>query len=989
MHSVIAMYNSCQRLGNQLAVALEKAQLFSEREQRLAELNVINAIGQVVNSTLDIERMLSQVYECLAVFMHMDSFLGIVYRSDLNQIVTALLVDEGKVSFEFRNEQPAPGSLVDWIIVQRQPLMFGDLRSASETRGFELTRFGNLERPSASWLGVPLLVGDDECVGVLSVQNYTPNRYSIREQAFLSTVAGQVALGVQNVRLFADRERKIAELDAIGRIGRVTNSTLDLRPMVEGLSQVLLEALNADGISLTLLSPERNLARALVIDRDEPLMDTDQDLARLDEETLAGWIVRHSRALRLDDIEQAASAQPDLRPMFLGPNADRARSYLGIPILTYDGTPIGTLGVNSRRLEAFTARDEAFLISVGAQVSLGVQNARLFAQAQEQVQRISLINRVSSAAASTLEISDIYQATVDAMARASGADQVRIVFYDRITNTMTIAAEYLPTEHAGRHDIPVADNSSIIWLDEHRRPLVVYDAQNDPILVQSHQMFRELDTRSVALIPMLTGERIIGAIALDVIGRQYHFSNQDIELCQTITNQMVTAIENARLFGAAQASAMALQSKVGELETLLEAARVLSSSLKPREVLDMLMEVVGRHLLVNTVALWTIADDQVLVPAAMLGIPPEIAQKLRPPVGQGLTGRVAASGKPLVIADVDREGGSLYPDFNRTNQYTWFMGVPVIYRGSIVGVLSVMTIQRREFSRDEELLLAGMADQAAIALQNAQLFEERERQIAELTTLNRISRAINATLDLDELLRSLHQGIGEVLDISISFIGLHDQSTRRITFPIARIDGQDYQDDEVASAEQPDTLAARVILERQPILLHTMEAVEALEPTPPALGPPRIASYIGVPIMLGTNVLGMITVQSIIPHAYNENDLRFLTTVASQAATALANARLFEERERRLRESNAMRDIGSAVTSTLDLQDVLERLHTELGRVIDVTNSFVGLYDADQRILSFPIAYDNGTPVQVKRAAAERWRESLGDHASPTALAGQ
>ena len=72
------------------------------------------------------------------------------------------------------------------------------------------------------------------------------------------------------------------------------------------------------------------------------------------------------------------------------------------------------------------------------------------------------------------------------------------------------------------------------------------------------------------------------------------------------------AIENARFFNAAQQSAARLQYKVGELETLLEAARVLSSSLKPREVLDMLMEVVGRHLVVNSVALWTIADDSVL-----------------------------------------------------------------------------------------------------------------------------------------------------------------------------------------------------------------------------------------------------------------------------------------------------------------------------------------------------------------------------------------
>ena len=84
-----------------------------------------------------------------------------------------------------------------------------------------------------------------------------------------------------------------------------------------------------------------------------------------------------------------------------------------------------------------------------------------------------------------------------------------------------------------------------------------------------------------------------------------------------------------------------------------------------------------------------------------------------------------------------------------------------------------------------------------------------------------------------------------------------------------------------------------------------------------------------------------------------------------------------------------MRDIGSAVTSTLDLQDVLERLHTELGRVIDVSNSFVGLYDADQRILSYPIAYDNGTADAIETAAAGRRRQSLGDHTPPTALAWQ
>jgi PAS domain S-box-containing protein len=325
---------------------------------------------------------------------------------------------------------------------------------------------------------------------------------------------------------------------------------------------------------------------------------------------------------------------------------------------------------------------------------------------------------------------------------------------------------------------------------------------------------------------------------------------------------------------------------------------------------------------------------------------------------------VAATGEPLVIADVEEQGGSLYPAFNRAHRLTSFMGVPVIYRERTVGVLTAMTKQRREFSPDEVQLLAGIADQAAIALENAQLFEERERRIAELTTLNRISQTINATLELDELLKALHQGIGEVLDISISFIGLYDALSQRLSFPIARVDGQDYVDDEVIIVDKPDTLAARIILEMRPLLLNTMEEVEALDPTPPEEGEPEIASYLGVPIMLGTEVLGMITVQRGEPNAYNEDDLRFLTTVASQAATAISNARLFAERERRLREVSAIKDIGSAVTSTLDLQNVLERLHAELGHVIDVNTSFIGLYDAEQSILTYAIAYDNGTRVQ-------------------------
>ncbi|MEN9935446.1 MAG: hypothetical protein RLZZ387_2025 [Chloroflexota bacterium] len=790
-------------LANQLAVALDKARIFREREHRISELDVLNRIGHITSSTLDLEQMLGQVYTCLENFLSLDSFFAAVYHGDRNEITMKLLVDEGERSFARPNTPPTEGSLTQWIITNRQPLRFRDLREESDDSGLKPIAFGNQERESAAWIGVPLLVGETEVVGVLSAQSYTPDMYGERELSFLTTVASQVALGVQNARLFEERERQIIELDALGRIGRVTSSTLELRPMVQGLNAVLREVLPTDSLSLTFFNRNRSLERQLVIDNDQIVADTTSDPAfDRAEQTLAGWVVRHGRALRISDLSEVSPPFADARLLADG----GARAYLGIPILDYGGTPVGALGVASQRQGVFSARDEGFLIGVGAQLSLGVQNTHLFAEAQ--------------------------------------------------------------------------------------------------------------------------------------------------------------------------GSAAALQSKVGELSTLLQAAQVLSSSLKPREVLDTLMEVVGRQLMVNTVALWTITEDRMLAPAAMAGIPQDIAATLRVPVGSGLTGRVASTGEPMVVSDVEAHGGSLYPSFNRANQYTSFMGVPVIYREQTIGVLSVMTVHRRLFSRDEVQLLAGLADQAAIALENARLFAEREQRIGELTTINRISQAINATLDLDELLTALHTGISEVLDTSASFIALYDAQTRHLTFPLVYDDGRRSPHDEGDTyvLEVAHGLTATVVLERRPLLLRSYQEVDAISIEPVLPGERPIGSWLGVPIIQGDEVLGVLNVQSHEPGAFDQDALRFLTTVANQAAIALNNARLFQSEQSRRRVADTLREVALTLTGVLQLDEIMTLILDQLARVIPYDTASLMLREGEMLRVAAARGWDE--PV---RGAVEQLRFGVDD----------
>lgn len=780
-------------LANQLAVALQNSVLFREREQRIRELDAINRIGQITSATLNLDTMFGQIYICLADYLPIESFFGYAYRSDSNELVAGLSFDEGQRVYEVRNEPPRPGGLLDWIINNRRPLRFGQLSQEAEAYGITLGSYGNVGRVTEACMVVPLLVGEGEVVGLLCVQSYTASVYTDRDLTFFTAVASQAALGVQNARLFEDRERQIVELDALSRIGRVTNSTLELRPMAEGLNLVLREVFSADSVGLTVLSRDRQRERLLVTHGERTVLDGRRTSSIEGEpDTLAGRVIRSGRGERIDSVSKTDAALLDIRAL-LDPDEQAKNlsgSCIAVPILAYDGVAIGALEVGSQHPAAFSEHDHAFLVTIGAQVSLGVQNARLYDEAHE--------------------------------------------------------------------------------------------------------------------------------------------------------------------------SSAALERKVGELSTLLQAAQTLSASLEPQEVLDRLMEGVRNQLLVSSVALWTISDDQLLVPAAMMGISEEIAATLRVPIGHGLTGRVAATGAPIVVLDVEREGGSLYPSFNRENNYTSFMGVPVSYQSQTIGVLSVMTNRLRAFTVDEVQLLTGMADQAALALQNARLFAEREQRIRLLTTINNLSHALGATLDTRELLLALYHGIDEVYSMGDSFIALYDDTTRMLSFPIFSDHGNLIETTgSTIDAGTDAPLAAAVIHSRTPLLLNTEDEIFRISPVRDP-GERQISSWLGVPLVLGDRILGLLNVQSYEPYAFDDEAVRFVTTVANQAAQAIENARLFEQvrhahselearvdaRTAELANANILlqvekENIQALHHTTLELTASLD-LETTLNKALDLTAGAVG-----------------------------------------------
>ncbi len=950
---------SIEIFADQAAIAIENANLLREARTQAEQMTALYRASTSAAATLDLDELLEQTYREVEVYLGVPSFMYVAaYDAQLHNIRFELFKREGQTLDRLHKTQSPKQGWTGYIIDSGIVLHIRDAFNEQELPTVQPIMLGEEIR---SYIGIPLR-SQGETIGVLSVQSFEPHAFSETDVQFLSTLANQLAVALEKLRLFRERERRIEELNVINRIGRITAATLDIEQMFTQVYECLAGFIAIDAFYAIVYQAERNeISMALMVD--EGLHTFNIRNGPPDPGSLTAWILQDRKPLRFADL-RLEQAQDVFQPTPFGNEQRRSAAWLGVPLLIGDGGVVGVLSIQSYTADLYGEREQSFLTTVANQVALGVQNAVLLDQARSQVRQLALINRVSATAAATLEFEQVFYAAADAMAQATNADKARLILYDRASST----AQLVWQDHGDvkRSDFSLVGHPLVDWLDTHRSIYFASDARVDPMLVWWHETFRNHDIQSMLVVPLVSKEQVIGAVRLDYIGRRHDPSERELELSLTIANQTAVALENARLFEETQLGADRLQYKVGELSALLEAARVLSSSLKPLEVLDSLMDVVGRQLRVDTVALWQENTEHLLLPVAMMGIPREVAQTLQVPVGTGLTGRVAALGTPLVVVDVEHDGSSLYPNFNRTNKYTSFMGVPVRYRDRTIGVLSVMTIDTRAFNSDEVQLLAGMADQAAVALENAHLFDEREQRIAELMTLNRISQAINGTLDVNELLMKLFQGMGEVLDTSQTFIALYDNMTRVLSFPIFTQDGIAQRNVANTTLDANDAkLSSLVINERHSLLLSTQAEVDAISQELPEPRDKQIASWLGVPILLGSRVLGILNAQSYDPYRFNEDHLRFLETVASQAATALGNARLFSERERRLREVSVLQEIGSAINSTLDLQTVLERLHAQIGRVVDVGTSAVVLYDAERDLMVYPIAYDLGQRVEI------------------------
>jgi sigma-B regulation protein RsbU (phosphoserine phosphatase) len=321
------------------------------------------------------------------------------------------------------------------------------------------------------------------------------------------------------------------------------------------------------------------------------------------------------------------------------------------------------------------------------------------------------------------------------------------------------------------------------------------------------------------------------------------------------------------------------------LATLAEIGEQVNSSLDLDEVLARAAALIKKHVDYELFGVLMLdGDGTYLKHRFAIGYPPGLAENLKIPVGQGITGTAARTGHPVRVSDVSQDPRYI----NAIDSVRSELAVPLIFRGKIVGVLDIQSRHLDYFTRDQQNILAVLANRIAVAIENARLFQQVRAQAETLLVLNEVSREISSILDVEELLRRAAEALKRVIDYQILSLLLYDEQQQVFRHRLDVKHGQRVQGKLRVAATEGIVGAAATL--RQPVVVPDVTADPRY-----LMVNPETRSELAIPMMHKGKVIGVLDLESPQLNYFTEDHVQTLSILAANLAVAIENARLYEQ----------------------------------------------------------------------------------------------
>jgi two-component system, NtrC family, sensor kinase len=859
-------------------------------------------------------------------------------------------------------------------------------------------------------LGVPM-VREGRAIGSIAIGRAEAGEFSERQIKLLCTFADQAVIAIENVRLFTElgaRNRDLSESleqqTATSEILQVISSSpTDLQPVFDIIAESAVKLCGAEAGLVTRFDGEWVEVKAMygsssagtdALRRTFPMRPSG-----------AGAAVRaiRDRAIAhipdvLDDreynIQEAAVA-------------GGFRAVLAVPMLR-EGRAIGSVGIGRSEAGPFSERQIRLLQTFADQAMIAIENVRLFTELEARNQELtdSLTQQTATAeilrviSSSPTDIQPVLDAVLESAARLCEAVDSQIFLQTGDELREVAHRGPIHSGHVGEYTVPIVRGTVNGRVMLEARTVHVDDlAAESGEFPEGSAIARKIGHRTVLGVPLMREGVPVGTIAVRR-SEVRPFSERQIALLQTFADQAVIAIENVRLFTELGARNRDLTEALSQQTATSEILRVISQS---QTDVQPVFDTIARSSVSLCDGVYSGVyqlDGDLVRMVAQHGMHEEALEEFRRIYPRrlseagGAVGKAIKGGTTVHFPDVREE--PTMPEWGRrlshTLGYRTQLVVPMMRQGVCIGVVSIARPEVRPFSESIIALIQTFADQAVIAIENVRLVTElgvRNHDLTESleqqTATSEILRVISQSpTDVQPVFDTIAKNARRLCNGDSASVLILDGTHLRLE----TVDNASEEGAEALRAAYPSPVSHRSAGGRAVLTgraVHIPDVLEDPDYEFAGLQSAGLRSMLSVPMLRHGTAIGTIVVHTWgTPRPFSSKQMELLQTFADQAVIAVENVRLFKELQARTNELTrsvdqltALGEISQAVSSTLDVETVLQTIVSRATQLAGADGC--AIYEYDDATEAFHIrATHNLDPVLVGTLRASPLRKGEG-----------
>jgi K+-sensing histidine kinase KdpD/CheY-like chemotaxis protein/tetratricopeptide (TPR) repeat protein len=605
------------------------------------------------------------------------------------------------------------------------------------------------------------------------------------------------------------------------------------------------------------------------------------------------------------------------------------------------------------------------------------------ASLEERNAELAVINSIQQGLARELDFQAIVDLVGDKLREVFATPDLGISWYDEKTGLMHYLYAYEHGKRLTLAPVPPLPGGPFETMRKTRSPLVLNTSAE---LEKAGIQVMPGTDRSKAMIrvPIICGERVPGSISIENYEREHAYGESEVRLLTTIAASLSTALENARLFDETQRLLKETEQRNAELAIINSVQAALAAELDIQGIYDAVGDKIGEIFAGSDV------DIRIYDPATNLIHFPytrENGQRIKfdsqPLPEAGFGPHVIRTRETIVINERMAEAMAKYGSFvmpgSQPEKSSVF--VPLTVGDQARGLIHLMNAEREHaFSDSDVRLLQTLANSMSVALENARLFDETQRLLketeqrnAELAIINSVQAALAAELNIQGIYDAVGDKIRDIFRGTDMNVRIYDPETGLVHCPYVYEGGERISPDSYTLEQRG--FEAHVLGTRQTLVIHEgMADAMARYGSSTVPGTLMEKSAVFVPLVVGDQARGLIALANLErEHAFSDSDVRLLQTLANSMSVALENARLFDETQRLLKETeqrNAelaiINSVQAALATELNIQGIYDAVGNKVRDLFRHTDMSIRIHDPRTNLIHYPYTYERGARIDIE-----------------------